>query len=109
MQKVLAVDYNNAVLSADELYRNFDKIFEWHDAIITPATLGEAPMGLETTGDPTFCTIWTLCGMPSITLPVLQGENNMPLGLQLVGARGDDARLLRTARWLVKEITETDV
>ena len=107
--QTLAVDYNNAVLSADELYRNFDKIFEWHDAIITPAAIGEAPMGLETTGDPTFCTIWTLCGMPSITLPVLQGENNMPLGLQLVGARGDDARLLRTARWLVKEITETDV
>jgi Asp-tRNA(Asn)/Glu-tRNA(Gln) amidotransferase A subunit family amidase len=106
--QTLAVDYNNAVLTADELYRNFDKIFEWHDAIITPATIGEAPVGLETTGDPTFCTIWTLCGMPSITLPVLQGENNMPLGLQLVGARGDDARLLRTARWLVKKITETD-
>ena len=61
-------------------------------------------MGLETTGNPTFCTIWTLCGMPSITLPVMQGENNMPLGLQLVGPRGDDARLLRTARWLVNEI-----
>lgn len=106
--QTLAVDYNNAILDADELYRNFDKIFEWHDAIITPATIGEAPVGLETTGNPTFCTIWTLCGMPSITLPVLQGENNMPLGLQLVGARGDDARLLRTARWLVNEITETE-
>jgi len=107
--QTLAVDYNNAVLDADELYGNFDKIFEWYDAIISPATIGEAPLGLETTGDPTFCTIWTLCGMPSITLPVMQGKNNMPLGLQLVGARGDDARLLRTARWLVKEITETDV
>ena len=107
-QKVLAVDYNNAVGSRNDLYRNFDKIFEWNDAIITPATVGEAPMGLESTGSPMFCTIWTLCGMPAITLPLLQGENGMPLGLQLVGPRGDDARLLRTARWLVKKITEAD-
>jgi len=106
--KTLAVEYNNAVLDADELYSNFDQIFAWHDAIITPATIGEAPKGLKTTGDPMFCTIWTLCGMPAITLPLLQGENGLPLGLQLVGPRGDDARLLRTARWLVKEITESE-
>lgn len=107
-QKVLAVDYNNAVASRNDLYRNFDKTFEWNDAIITPATVGEAPLGLESTGSPMFCTIWTLCGMPAITLPLLQGENGMPLGVQLVGPRGDDARLLRTARWLVRKITESD-
>jgi Asp-tRNA(Asn)/Glu-tRNA(Gln) amidotransferase A subunit family amidase len=103
-RKVLAVDYNNAVAQIAPLYGGFDKIFEWHDAIITPATIGEAPMGLESTGSPTFCTIWTLCGMPAISLPLLQGENGMPLGVQLVGPRGDDARLLRTARWLMNEI-----
>lgn len=104
--KMLAVDYNNAVGNVESLYSNFDKIFEWHDAIITPATIGEAPMGLGSTGSPIFCTIWTLCGMPAITLPLLQGENGMPLGLQLVGPRGDDARLLRTARWLVEVLTD---
>lgn len=104
-RKILAMDYNNAVSSVDPLYAGFDKIFEWHDAIITPATIGEAPMGLGATGSPMFCTIWTLCGMPAITLPLLQGENGMPLGVQLVGPRGDDARLLRTARWLVNEIS----
>jgi Asp-tRNA(Asn)/Glu-tRNA(Gln) amidotransferase A subunit family amidase len=103
-RKVLAVDYNNAVAQVAPLYGGFGKIFEWHDAIITPATIGEAPMGLESTGSPTFCTIWTLCGMPAISLPLLQGENGMPLGVQLVGPRGDDARLLRTARWLMNEI-----
>jgi Asp-tRNA(Asn)/Glu-tRNA(Gln) amidotransferase A subunit family amidase len=107
-RKVLAVDYNNAVGTTNDLYRNFDKIFEWNDAIITPATVGEAPKGLESTGSPMFCTLWTLCGMPAITLPLLKGENGMPLGLQLVGPRGDDARLLRTARWLVKKITESN-
>jgi Asp-tRNA(Asn)/Glu-tRNA(Gln) amidotransferase A subunit family amidase len=104
-RKILAMDYNNAVADVTPLYEEFGKIFEWHDVIITPATIGQAPLGLESTGSPTFCTIWTLCGMPAITLPLLQGENGMPLGVQLVGSRGDDARLLRTARWLVNEIT----
>ena len=104
-QKVLATDYNSAVAGIDTLYNGFDQVFEWHDAIITPATLGEAPVGLDSTGSPTFCTIWTLCGMPAITLPLLQGENGMPLGVQLVGARGDDGSLLRIARWLVNELT----
>ncbi len=105
-QKVLAVDYNNAVAAADELYGGLDKLFEFHDAIITPATVGEAPAGLESTGSPIFCTIWTFCGMPSISLPLLVGENGLPLGVQLVGQRGDDARLLRTARWLVQQLAE---
>jgi len=102
-RRVLAMDYNAAVADIPGLYRGFDPIFEWHDAIITPATIGEAPVGLDTTGSPIFCTIWTLCGMPSITLPLLQGESGLPLGVQLVGRRGGDASLLRTARWLVDQ------
>jgi Asp-tRNA(Asn)/Glu-tRNA(Gln) amidotransferase A subunit family amidase len=100
-QGVLAVDYNNAVAAQDIYYSTFDRVFAWHDAIITPATVGEAPAGLESTGSPIFCTIWTLCGMPAVSLPLLQGETGLPLGVQLVGPRGDDARLLRTARWLI--------
>ncbi|MEE8623111.1 MAG: amidase, partial [Alphaproteobacteria bacterium] len=49
-------------------------------------------------------TIWTLCGTPAISLPILQGASGMPLGAQLVAAKGDDARLLRTARWLVEVV-----
>ena len=104
-QKVSAVEYNNAVGDIPALYNQFGKLFERHDAIITPATIGEAPVGLGSTGSPIFCTIWTLCGMPAITLPLLQGGSGMPLGVQLVGPRGDDARLLRTARWLVEKLT----
>ena len=101
-QKVLAVDYNRAVGRIPDFNRALNKMFNWYDAIITPATTGEAPAGLESTGNPIFCTIWSLCGMPAITLPILQGVHGMPLGVQLVGPRDDDARLLRTARWLVK-------
>ena len=99
-QKVLAVDYNNAVSRIPIFNRAMDKLFEWYDAIVTPATTGVAPVGLESTGSPIFCTIWTLCGMPAITLPILQGTHGMPLGVQLVGPRNDDARLLQTGRWL---------
>ncbi|MEN8779808.1 MAG: amidase [Desulfobacterales bacterium] len=100
-QKVLAVDYNRAVSRIPVLNRLLDNTFDWYDAILTPATTGEAPVGLESTGSPIFCTIWSLCGMPAITLPILQGAHGMPLGVQLVGPRDDDAQLLRTARWLV--------
>ena len=100
-QRVLAVDYNNAVSRIPVLNRALDKVFDWYDALLTPAAAGEAPVGLESTGSPIFCTIWSLCGMPAITLPILQGAHGMPLGVQLVGPRDDDARLLRTARWLV--------
>ena len=99
-QKVLAVEYNRALGQVPVFRHELDKVFEWHDAIITPATTGEAPVGLESTGSPVFCTLWTLCGMPAITLPLMQGSHGMPMGVQLVGAKGDDARLLRTARWL---------
>jgi len=103
-RKVLAVDYNNAVSQIPALNRALDNLFDWHDAIIAPAAIGEAPVGLESTGSPIFCTIWTLCGMPAMSIPLLQGANGMPIGVQLVGSKGEDALLLRTARWLVNRI-----
>jgi Asp-tRNA(Asn)/Glu-tRNA(Gln) amidotransferase A subunit family amidase len=51
-----------------------------------------------------FCTIWTYLGTPAVTLPLLRSEAGLPLGVQLVARRGNDARLLRTARWLVKTV-----
>ena len=103
-QKVRAVDYNRALHRIPVLNRSLEKLFEWYDAILTPAITGEAPVGLESTGSPIFCTLWSLCGMPAVTLPILQGEHGMPLGAQIVGPRGDDARMLRTARWLVNTV-----
>jgi Asp-tRNA(Asn)/Glu-tRNA(Gln) amidotransferase A subunit family amidase len=100
-QKVLGGAYNRAVDQIPVLNSMLDALFDWCDAILTPAATGEAPIGLESTGSPIFCTIWTLCGTPAICLPILQGPHGMPMGVQVVGPRGDDARLLRTARWLV--------
>jgi Asp-tRNA(Asn)/Glu-tRNA(Gln) amidotransferase A subunit family amidase len=83
-----------------------DPIFARFDAIVTPAAPGEAPEGLESTGDPIFCTLWTFCGVPAITLPLMTGPKGLPIGVQLVGAYGNEARLLRTARWLVAALSE---
>ena len=66
----------------------------------------EAPAGLDSTGSPVFCTLWTYCGTPAITLPLMEDPNGLPLGVQLVGRRGDDARLLRTARWLANRVAD---
>ncbi|MEL7139002.1 MAG: amidase family protein, partial [Pseudomonadota bacterium] len=61
--------------------------------------------GPETTGNPAFCSLWSFTGLPAITLPLLTGPAGLPMGVQLVGPHGDDARLLRTARWLVRTLT----
>ncbi|HEY0887680.1 MAG TPA: amidase [Ramlibacter sp.] len=101
-QRHLAVDYSRARDGVAALRQALARLFSEWDAVLTPATQGVAPLGLESTGSPMFCTIWTLCGVPAISLPVLRGEEGMPLGAQLVAARGDDANLLRIARWLVQ-------
>lgn len=101
---ISSLEYQRALARVPMLVADFNAVFEQVDAIITPSAPGTAPRGLESTGDPSFCTLWTLCGMPSINLPLMTGANGLPLGVQLVGHRGDDARLLRTARWLVQAL-----
>ena len=98
---VTAVDYLQALARIPVVTEALDEVFDRYDAILTPAVAGAAPHGLASTGDPMFCTLWSFCGMPAISLPLLQAANGLPVGVQLVGRVGDDARLLRTARWLV--------
>lgn len=101
---VLARDYIAALDWRDLMNTVLDQIFERCDAILCPAACGPAPLGLGSTGSPIFNGLWTLAGVPAITLPFFVAENGLPMGLQLVGRRGDDARLLRTARWLSQHV-----
>ena len=103
-QKYKAVEYNEACLKINEVTTYFDEFFHDYDAILTPSACGEAPKDLKTTGNPIFCTIWTYCGMPSISLPLLQGKNKLPIGIQLVSSLYDDERLFRNATWLTGKI-----
>jgi Asp-tRNA(Asn)/Glu-tRNA(Gln) amidotransferase A subunit family amidase len=105
-RRVLAVDYNLALERRRAVRKGLDELFaQRYSAILTPSTTGTAPPP-ETTGDPVFCTLWTYCGMPALSLPLMQGCDGLPLGVQLVGQYGDDARLLRTARWLERRVNE---
>lgn len=102
---VPARDYISALDWPKVLDGALDEIFGRFDAIITPAATGAAPHGLGSTGDPVLNGLWTLLGTPAITLPLLTASNGMPMGVQLVGRRGNDARLLRTARWLFETLS----
>jgi Asp-tRNA(Asn)/Glu-tRNA(Gln) amidotransferase A subunit family amidase len=103
--EVRAPEYLRARAAVGPLAATFTELFEQrYDAILTPAAHGTAPVGLESTGEPTFCTLWTMLGLPAISVPLLQGANGLPLGVQLVGPRHADGRLLRTARWLAESV-----
>src|SRR5690349_4189960 len=78
-REIRALDYQRAVARIGLLNAAFDEIFERCDAFVTPSAAGTAPRGLESTGDPSFCTLWTFCGMPAVNLPLMQGENGLPL------------------------------
>ena len=103
-QRYLAVDYNRAIGRIAVYSAALDDVFHEVDVIVTPAVAGEAPRGLESTGSPAFCTLWTLCGLPAVTVPLVEGQDGMPIGVQLVAQRGDDARLLRCAQWLIEYV-----
>jgi Asp-tRNA(Asn)/Glu-tRNA(Gln) amidotransferase A subunit family amidase len=103
-RQVSAVAYNKARDDQRLMYALLEPYFDRYDALITPATKGPAP-SIETTGDPIFCTLWTYLGTPAVSLPLLEADG-LPLGVQLVGALRDDARLLRTARWLAEHLAQ---
>jgi len=105
-EKVSAVDYHRAIDMVEVLNAGLERIFERYDAIVTPAAAGQAPVGLGSTGDPAFCTLWTLCGLPAISLPLIVGGDGMPIGVQVIGQRRHDGRLIRNARWLMSSIVD---
>ena len=106
-KSVSAVDYLGALAKVPKYTAVIAEIFDQYDAIVTPAAAGVAPKGLSATGDPAFCTLWTLTSLPALALPLLAGEDGLPLGVQLVGAPGHDARLLRTASALINTLSAT--
>ncbi len=99
-QSALARD----LVQRDQLAGNMDTFLSGFDAAITPPAPGQAPPDLTQTGDPAFCTIWSLCGVPAVTIPAGQGPEGLPLGLQIIGPRLADDRVLSIAKWCVEAI-----
>jgi len=103
---IKAVEYLKAKEGIESTAAGFDEFFERFDAIVTPATLGPAPKLTEGTGDPIMNALWSYTGMPAISLPLMQSDQGLPIGVQLIGARHDDGRLLRTSRWLLAHLDQ---
>jgi Asp-tRNA(Asn)/Glu-tRNA(Gln) amidotransferase A subunit family amidase len=85
-----------------------DAVFSACEAILTPSTPGEAPIGLTSTGSPVFNHLWSLIHVPCVSLPGLAGPSGMPVGVQLVGPRGRDAALLAVAKWAEQALSSAD-
>ena len=100
--KYSAKEYTDAIDFMKQSYESYKEVFEDYHGIITPSSSGVADKGLKSTGSADFQKSWTYLGLPTISLPLLTGENNLPLGVQLVGNKLDDLRFLGTANWIEK-------
>jgi len=95
--------YRETLHERDRLIAAFAAWASPYDGVLTLAIRDEAPTA-ETTGDPVFCSRWTLVGAPAVTIPLGRGPSGLPLALQLVGAPGDDRRVLSAAAWAEKVV-----
>jgi amidase len=84
-------------------------VFGDAEVLLAPCVTGEAPKGLETTGDTRFQEFWTALHVPTISLPTHKGPNGLPVGIQLVGRIYDDESLLSVARFVFELLSETSL
>jgi Asp-tRNA(Asn)/Glu-tRNA(Gln) amidotransferase A subunit family amidase len=96
--------YVAAQRKATTFKAHVDSLFDTVDVLLCPSAPGEAPKGREFTGSPRFNSIWTLAGTPCVTLPAGTGASALPLGVQLVGLRHEDDKLLSTAAWVAAHL-----
>ena len=93
-------DYASALTLAATCRQQLEAMFTVHDALLVPSAPGEAPAGLDATGNPLFNRMWTLLHTPAVTLPGHTGPNGLPVGVQVIGPLGMDDRLLAIAAWM---------
>ena len=104
--KYTAKEYAEAIDFMKRSYESYEEVFEDYHGVLSPSSPGVAPKGLKSTGTAEFNKVWSYLGTPCISLPLLEGENNLPLGVQLIGNKFDDHRFLGVANWLEKECQE---
>ncbi|MEO8674042.1 MAG: amidase [Casimicrobiaceae bacterium] len=92
-------DYASALRRRDDAIASFAHWLSGFDAVISPPATGGAPEGLDATGDPAFCTLWSLLGFPAISIPIGLDGKGLPLGMQIVAPAGADNRVLDVAAW----------
>ena len=96
--------YQQAIIHANDCRAHLDEIFGDVDFILAPSAAGEAPEGLNYTGDPQFQGCWTILHVPTISLPTHMGPNELPVGIQLVGRRWQDETIFSWSRWVLAHL-----
>jgi len=104
--KYSSKEYAEAIDFMRISYESYKKIFKDYNGVLTPCSTGVADKGIKSTGRADFNKYWSFMGVPAIALPLLQGENNLPLGVQLIGDKYDDLRFLGIAKWLEQKSKE---
>ena len=105
-QQCDAPRYDTAQALVASCRRQLEDVFADVDVLLAPSAPGAAPAGLAATGDPIFCRMWTVLHVPAINLPCSLGARGLPVGVQVIGRRGDDARALSVAEWVHQRIAQ---
>jgi amidase len=103
IEQGLSIPFDRYIESVQRIKQCRDEIpavFGDSDVVLTPCVTGEAPLGLQSTGDTRFQEFWTALHVPAITLPAHKGPNGLPIGIQLVARTYDDKNLLASAQWI---------
>jgi amidase len=104
--RVTRTQYEEAQAMAHRCRARLADIYRDHDVLLSPSATGEAPRGLDSTGDPQFGLTWTLMLGPAVTLPVFTGPSGLPLGAQVTGPQARDAQTLLCAEWVRRALAE---
>ena len=99
-------EYRTAIDLAQFCRGEFGSLAAACDAFLVPSAVGEAPEGLQSTGDALFNRAWTTIGVPAVTLPNSTGRNGLPVGVQIVSPYGTDEHLLSVAVWIEEVISD---
>jgi amidase len=97
--------YREARECAERSRQRLDRIFDEFDVLLTTPVVGEAPVGLSSTGDSSLCSIWTTMHVPVVVVPVFKGARGLPIGAQLIARRNDDRKLFSAARWVFQQLS----
>ena len=96
-------DYVSAIEKAKKMEQTLRQFFLKYDAIITPASTGQAPRDLMNTGNAIFNGYWTMMGVPAISLPFLKGKDDLPIGIQFITNWNEDLKLLEICKYILKK------
>lgn len=102
--RVTAASYDAARSLARACRAEFAGVAGGCDVLLTPSATGEAPAGLESTGNPVMNRMWTLLGVPCVNVPAARGPHGLPVGVQIIGRRDDDAHALSAAAWILERL-----